>query len=136
MRRALALAVLIASAAYLGREYRALHAPKTSSASTFASPEAGSILTPDERKRLRTSLNDPSPEVRLAAAQLLDALRDARDAEPPALAVLLKDPEPEVRAGALRALGEEQERRREEFRALAERLKRQYEEAVKRSAER
>lgn len=79
-------------------------------------------------------LRDVDKNVRIAS---LTAIGDVGD---PSVATwvtaLLKDPEPEVRIAALQTLGRFQDKRKEEFRALAEKLRKDYEEALRREAAR
>lgn len=79
-------------------------------------------------------LNDTDPQVRMAS---LKALGDIGD---PSVVVwvtaLLKDAEPDVRIEALKTLGRFQDKRKAEFKTLAEKLRTDYEEAVRRSAAR
>lgn len=79
-------------------------------------------------------LSDTDPAVRIAS---LHALGDIGD---PSVAVwvtaLLKDAEPDVRIEALRTLGRFQDKRKADFKALAEKLRLDYEEAVRRAASR
>lgn len=76
-------------------------------------------------------LGDFDKSVRIAS---LNALGDIGD---PSVATwvtaLLKDSEPEVRIAALQTLGRFQDKRKEEFRALADKLKKDYEEALRRA---
>ncbi|NNN07509.1 MAG: HEAT repeat domain-containing protein [Elusimicrobia bacterium] len=78
------------------------------------------------------ALGDTDKGVRL---QALKALGDIGD---PSVAgwvtALLKDPEPDVRIAALQTLGRFQDKRKQEFRALAEKLKQDYEAALRRKA--
>ena len=80
------------------------------------------------------SLNDIDKTVRLASLQALGDIGD------PSVAVwvtsLLHDAEPEVRIEALRTLGRFQDKRKDDFKALAEKLRKDYEEAVRRAAAR
>lgn len=77
-------------------------------------------------------LNDSDPQVRIASLQALGDIGD------PSVAVwvtaLLKDAEPSVRIEALRTLGRFQDKRKAEFKALADKLRADYEEAVRRAA--
>lgn len=79
-------------------------------------------------------LADTDPQVRMAS---LKALGDIGD---PSVAVwvtaLLKDAEPDVRIEALRTLGRFQDKRKADFKLLADKLRADYEEAVRRAAER
>jgi HEAT repeat protein len=79
-------------------------------------------------------LRDVDKDVRIAS---LKALGDIGD---PSVVTwvtsLLKDPEPEVRIAALQTLGQFQDKRKAEFQALADKLKRDYEEALRRAAAR
>ncbi len=79
-------------------------------------------------------LNDTDPQVRMAS---LKALGDIGD---PSVVVwvtaLLKDAEPDVRIEALKTLGRFQDKRKADFKALADKLKSDYEEAVRRAAAR
>lgn len=79
-------------------------------------------------------LQDVDMTVRLAS---LKALGDIGDPSVTVWVVaLLRDVEPEVRIEALRTLGRFQDRRKAEFKALAEKLRLDYEEAVRRAAAR
>lgn len=77
-------------------------------------------------------LNDSDPQVRIASLQALGDIGD------PSVAVwvtaLLKDAEPSVRIEALHTLGRFQDKRKAEFKALADKLRADYEEAVRRAA--
>lgn len=88
----------------------------------------------DDSARLSTlvgSLRDTEKNVRIAS---LEALGDIGDPSVVTwVTALLKDAEPEVRIAALKTLGRFQEKRKAEFQALAEKLKKDYEEAVRRS---
>lgn len=79
-------------------------------------------------------LGDVDPMVRTASLQALGDIGD------PSVAVwvtaLLKDVEPSVRIEALRTLGRFQDKRKAEFKALADKLRDDYEEAVRRAAAR
>lgn len=77
------------------------------------------------------SLRDTEKTVRIAS---LEALGDIGDPSVVTwVTALLKDAEPEVRIAALKTLGRFQEKRKAEFQVLAEKLKKDYEEAVRRS---
>ena len=79
-------------------------------------------------------LRDVDKSVRIAS---LTALGDIGDPSVVTwVTALLKDPEPEVRIAALQTLGRFQDKRREEFDALSEKLKRDYEEALRHAAAR
>ena len=79
-------------------------------------------------------LADTDPSVRIASLQALGDIGD------PSVAVwvtaVLKDAEPNVRIEALRTLGRFQDKRKAEFKALADKLKADYEDAVRRAAAR
>ncbi len=79
-------------------------------------------------------LNDTDPSVRIASLQALGDIGD------PSVVVwvtaILKDAEPSVRIEALRTLGRFQDKRKAEFKALADKLRADYEEAVRRAVER
>jgi len=79
-------------------------------------------------------LSDYEPNVRMAS---LKALGDIGD---PSVVIwitaLLKDVEPEVRIEALRTLGRFQDKRKAEFKVLADKLRTDYEDAVRRAAAR
>jgi len=79
-------------------------------------------------------LADSDPSVRIASLQALGDIGD------PSVAVwvtaVLKDAEPNVRIEALRTLGRFQDKRKAEFKALADKLRADYEEAVRRAAAR
>lgn len=79
-------------------------------------------------------LRDADKSVRIAS---LNALGDIGDPSVTTwVTALLKDPEPDVRVAALQTLGRFQDKRKEEFRALAEKLRKDYEEALRRAAAR
>lgn len=79
-------------------------------------------------------LHDVDKSVRIAS---LNALGDIGDPSVVTwVTALLKDPEPDVKIAALQTLGRFQDKRKEEFRALAEKLKKDYEEALRRAAAR
>lgn len=79
-------------------------------------------------------LRDVDKSVRIAS---LSALGDIGDPSVVTwVTALLKDPEPEVRIAALQTLGRFQDKRRQEFEALAEKLKKDYEEALRHAASR
>ena len=79
-------------------------------------------------------LNDVDKIVRVASLQTLGDIGD------PSVSIwviaLLRDAEMDVRIQALRTLGRFQEKRNAEFKALAEKLRKDYEEAVRRAAAR
>ena len=79
-------------------------------------------------------LNDPDKDVRLASLQALGDIGDPSITT--WVTALLRDIEPEVRVAALHTLGRFQEKRAAEFKELAERLRKDYEEAVRRTARR
>jgi HEAT repeat protein len=122
---------------------------------TVKAPESLSIVE-------RTIADDPDPEIRIKAVQLLnrnggsrqvpglvkglnDIDKDVRiaalkalgtvgdPAAAPAVAALLKDPESDVKTEALHTLGLFQEKRVKDFHELTEQLRHQYEAAVKKS---
>jgi HEAT repeat protein len=124
---------------------------------TIKDPESTEILS-------RTVADDPDPEVRMNAIRLLGGSGDSRQlpglikgltdteqdvrlsslkalgdigdpAAAPYVAALLKDPDAEVKTAALHTLGRFQDKRTAEFRAMADQLRRQYENAVKKSQE-
>ncbi|MBI4060368.1 MAG: HEAT repeat domain-containing protein [Elusimicrobia bacterium] len=80
------------------------------------------------------SLGDYDANVRMASLQALGDIGD------PSVTVwvtaLLRDVEPAVRIEALRTLGRFQDKRKAEFKALADKLRADYEEAVRRAAAR
>ncbi|MFI5347168.1 MAG: HEAT repeat domain-containing protein [Elusimicrobiota bacterium] len=79
-------------------------------------------------------LHDVDKSVRIAS---LNALGDIGDPSVITwITALLKDPEPDVKIAALQTMGRFQDKRKEEFRLLAEKLKRDYEEALRRAAAR
>jgi HEAT repeat protein len=197
-RRALAFIVFLAAAGYLGYEYLrkpppALPPPPP----VLEQPDPGPVFAESDIEKIRLSLKDGDPGVRLSAAQLLYNIHDpqlgplldkmiAEDPDPevrmkvislvqgradlvrlgglvrglsdtdkdvrikalsalgdigdPSVATwvtsLLKDPEPDVRIAALVTLGRFQDKRKKEFHELAEKLKRDYEESLRRAAER
>ncbi len=79
-------------------------------------------------------LSDYDKNVRIASLAALGEIGD------PSVTIwvtaVLKDAEPEVRIAALQALGRFQDKRKEEFSALAEKLRKDYEEALRRAAAR
>ncbi len=79
-------------------------------------------------------LADTDPMVRTASLQALGDIGD------PSVAIwvtaVLKDSEPNVRIEALRTLGRFQDKRKVEFKVLADKLRTDYEEAVRRAAAR
>lgn len=79
-------------------------------------------------------LRDIDKSVRIAS---LNALGDIGDPSVSTwVTALLRDPEPEVKIAALQTLGRFQEKRKLEFRALADKLRKDYEDAQKRAAQR
>lgn len=77
-------------------------------------------------------LSDTDKSVRIAS---LKALGDNGDPSVTTwVTALLKDPEPEVRIATLQTLGRFQDKRKKEFHAMAEKLKSDYEEALRRAA--
>jgi HEAT repeat protein len=79
-------------------------------------------------------LHDVDKSVRIAS---LTALGDIGDPSVVTwVTALLRDPEPDVKIAALQTLGRFQEKRVQDFRALAEKLKLDYEEALRRAAAR
>jgi HEAT repeat protein len=79
-------------------------------------------------------LRDVDKDVRIAS---LNALGDIGDPSVVTwVTALLKDPEPEVRIAALQTLGRFQDKRRIEFEELSEKLKKDYEEALRHAAAR
>lgn len=79
-------------------------------------------------------LSDVDASVRTASLQALGDIGD------PSVAIwvtaLLKDAEPDVRIEALRTLGRFQDKRKADFQALADKLRIDYEEAIRRAAAR
>lgn len=79
-------------------------------------------------------LSDYDASVRIASLQALGDIGD------PSVVIwitaLLRDVEPDVRIEALRTLGRFQDKRKAEFKALADKLRTDYEEAVRRAAAR
>lgn len=77
------------------------------------------------------SLRDPEKSVRIASLQALGDIGD------PSVVTwvtsLLRDAEPEVRIEALKAISKFQEKRKKQFDELAAKLKKDYEDAVRRS---
>ncbi|HEX4048048.1 MAG TPA: HEAT repeat domain-containing protein [Elusimicrobiota bacterium] len=79
-------------------------------------------------------LSDVDKNVRIAS---LNALGDIGDPSVVTwVTALLKDPEPDVRIAALQTLGRFQDKRRAEFEALSDKLKKDYEEALRHAAAR
>ena len=83
---------------------------------------------------LLRGLGDVDKGVRIASLNALGDIGDPSGAT--WVTALLKDSEPEVRIAALQTLGRFQDKRRAEFEALAEKLKSDYEEALRRTEER
>ena len=197
MSRPVALAVFLVSSGFLAYQYRPVRrrsAPTPPRSAAMIEPAP--LFTGNEIERMRASLQDPSPDVRWAAAQLLFNIRDPRlgeildkmvsddpdagvrikivglmkgredwvrlgglvkglsdveksvriaslsaigDIGDPSVSTwvtaLLKDPEPDVRIAALRTLGRFQDKRLDDFRALAEKLRKDYENALRHEAE-
>jgi HEAT repeat protein len=79
-------------------------------------------------------LSDIDKDVRIASLRALGDIGDPSVAT--WVTALLKDPEPEVKVEALQTLGRFQEKRKADFRELAEKLRKDYEEALKRAADR
>ena len=79
-------------------------------------------------------LSDISKDVRIAS---LKAIGDIGDPSVVTwVTALLKDPEPDVRVAALQTLGRFQDKRTAEFHALADKLRKDYEEALRHEAAR
>lgn len=83
---------------------------------------------------LVNSLRDTEKSVRIASLQALGDIGDPSVVT--WVTALLKDAEPEVRIEALKTIAKFQEKRKAEFDALAAKLKKDYEEAVRRSQQR
>jgi len=79
-------------------------------------------------------LSDVDKNVRIASLQALGDIGDPSVVS--WVTALLKDPEPDVKIAALQTLGRFQDKRRQEFQALAEKLKKDYEEALRHAASR
>jgi len=79
-------------------------------------------------------LRDVDKSVRIASLQALGDIGDPSVVT--WVTALLKDPEPDVKIAALQTLGRFQDKRRQEFDALAEKLKKDYEEALRHAAAR
>jgi HEAT repeat protein len=79
-------------------------------------------------------LRDVDKSVRIASLQALGDIGDPSVVT--WVTALLKDPEPDVKIAALQTLGRFQDKRRQEFDALAEKLKKDYEEALRHAASR
>ncbi|MBI3288113.1 MAG: HEAT repeat domain-containing protein [Elusimicrobia bacterium] len=79
-------------------------------------------------------LNDIDKSVRIASLQALGDIGDPSVST--WVTALLRDVEADVRVEALRTLARFQDRRKAEFRALADKLRKDYEEAVRRAAAR
>lgn len=77
-------------------------------------------------------LNDTDSMVRIASLQALGDIGDPSVAT--WVTALLKDAEPDVRIEALRTLGRFQDKRKAEFKLLADKLRADYEEAVRHAA--
>lgn len=200
MSRLFAFVVFLAAAGYLYFEStRPAQSPPLPAEPPAASgsQEPGSVFSETEAEKVRASLQDPDPTVRLAAAQLLYNVRDpqlgpelermiSEDPDPEVrikivgmmkgredlvrlgglvkglrdmdknvriaslnalgdigdpsvitwVTALLKDPEPEVKIAALQTMGRFQDKRKAEFKALADKLRKDYEEALRRAAAR
>ena len=79
-------------------------------------------------------LHDVDKDVRIAS---LNALGDIGDPSVSTwVTALLKDPDPEVKITALQTLGRFHDKRKVEFRILVEKLKKDYEESLRRAAAR
>jgi HEAT repeat protein len=78
------------------------------------------------------ALSDTDKGVRLQALDSLGAIGDPSVAS--WVTALLKDPEVEVRVAALQTLGKFQDKRKKEFHELADKLKKDYEDALRREA--
>ncbi|MDE2490525.1 MAG: HEAT repeat domain-containing protein [Elusimicrobia bacterium] len=79
MRRLFALAVFLAAAGYLAHEYVKPPAPPPAPAeppAASAPPEPGPVFSSADVAKVRLSLNDPDPNVRWAAIQLLYNIHD------------------------------------------------------------
>lgn len=88
----------------------------------------------EDAARLTTlvaSLRDSEKSVRIAALDALGVIGDPSVTT--WVTALLRDTEPEVRIAALRTLGKFQEKRKREFQALADKLRKDYEAAVRRA---
>lgn len=79
-------------------------------------------------------LSDIDQTVRLASLQALGDIGDPSVST--WVTALLRDVEPDVRIEALRTLGRFQDKRKADFKALAEKLRKDYEEAVRLAAAR
>jgi HEAT repeat protein len=200
MPKPIALLIFLAASGYLAYSY--LHPsqppPLPAPPPTAVAPrDPGPAFSESEISKVRQSLQDADPAVRLAAVQLLYSIRDPQIgtllermiAEDPDAEVRIKivglmkgrdemvrlgglvkglsdidksvriaslnalgdigdpsvvtwvtaalrDPEPDVKIAALQTLGRFQDKRKADFEALAEKLKRDYEEALRREAAR
>ncbi len=76
-------------------------------------------------------LSDTDPDIRIASLKALASVGDP--AATPWVVELIKDPESAVRIQALKTLGQFQDERKKEFEALAYQLRKQYEEAIRKS---
>lgn len=191
--------VFVAAGAFLVWDYRrqqtadvAIPAPPPET-----SPAPRPVFSEAQLSKMRASLEDADPEVRLAAVQVLFNIHDPRvasmvermvtqDPDPAVrrkvvalykeheelgrlgglvkglgdvdkgvrlaslrtlgeigdpsvttwVTALLNDPDPDVRIAALRTLQRFQDKRKEDFQALAAKLRKDYEEAVKRAQKR
>lgn len=85
----------------------------------------------DRVPALVRGLTDVEKDVRLASLEALGQLGDASAS--PWVVETLKDPEPEVKRAALDTLGKFQEKRKREFQELSDKLRVQYETAVKKA---
>ncbi|MBI4345694.1 MAG: HEAT repeat domain-containing protein [Elusimicrobia bacterium] len=84
---------------------------------------------PEYAEDLILALKDTEKDVRIAALIALGNLGDARLA--PYVVDMLRDYEPAVRMEALHTMGRFQEKRQQEYQQLAQRLKAEYEEALR-----
>lgn len=90
-----------------------------------------SVPNPDRVPALVRGISDTDKDVRVASLKALGEMADASAS--PWIVGALRDPEPEVKQAALKALGLLHEKRKAQFKELSDRLRVQYETAVKKA---